>query len=116
MHVSVEVLARTLFTIDSQPASVSVTADDVARGYVDVPSAIAFHVLSNARNGYQIEFQPVAGPFTQAQVSWSNATATFGTDGSWIAQPYTQGTTYGSMSVHLAIAPGTSPGTYSWPV
>jgi hypothetical protein len=116
MHVSVEVIARTILTIDSQPASVTVTADDVARGYVDLPSAIAFHVLSNARNGYTLDFQPVAAPFTSAQVSWGTATATFGSDGSWITQPYQQGTTFGTMNVRLSLAPGTAAGTYSWPV
>lgn len=116
MHVSVEVIARTILTIDNQPASVSVTATDVARGYIDVPDAVAFHVRSNARNGYDVQFQPVSGPFSLAQVSWGTATATFGSDGGWIAQPYQRGTTFGSMSVRLSLAPGTAPGTYSWPV
>src|SRR6476469_6418568 len=88
MHVSVEVIARTLLSVDSQPSSVQITASDVARGYVVMPSAIAFHVRSNARNGYSIQFQALRGPFTQAQVSWGNATVTVGAESSWLAQPY----------------------------
>lgn len=116
MHVSVEVIARTIFTVDSQPSSVTLTSYDVARGYIDVPSAVAFHVRSNAANGYAVQFQPVSGPFTQAQVSWGSTTATVSNDASFVAQPYQQGTTFGSMTVRLAVAPGTQPGSYAWPL
>ncbi len=54
LSVSVEVVARTILTIDSQPANIEITADDVARGYVDVPQAMLFHVRSNAINGYTV--------------------------------------------------------------
>jgi hypothetical protein len=116
MHVSVEVIARTILTIDSQPSSVQVTAADVSRGYIDLPQAIVFHVRSNARDGYSLQFQPVSGPFTTAVLSWSNAIATVGADASWMAQPYQRGITTGSMSVRLTLAPGTTAGTYAWPV
>jgi hypothetical protein len=116
MHVSVEVIARTILTVDSQPSSVQVTTADITRGYIDLPQAIAFHVRSNARDGYSLQFQPVSGPFTTAVLSWSNAVATVGADASWMAQPYQRGITTGSMSVHLTLAPGTTPGTYAWPV
>lgn len=116
MHVSVEVIARTILTVDSQPASVTVTAADITRGYVELPSAISFRVRSNARSGYQVQFQPVGGPFSSAVVSWGNAVATVSSDAAWVAQPYQQGTTAGSMSVRLTLAPGTAAGTYAWPV
>ena len=116
MHVSVEVIARTILTVDSQPASVTITSADVSRGYVEVPGAIGFHVRSNARNGYHVEFQPVSGPFSSAVVTWGNSVATVGSDSSWVAQPYQLGTTTGSMDVRLILAPGTAAGTYAWPV
>jgi len=116
MHVSVEVVARTILTLDSQPASVEITASDIARGYVDLPSAVSFHVRSNARNGFAVEFQPVGGPFSGARVSWGNTMATVGSDSSWIAQPYQQGTTTGVMSVRFTLAPDATPGTYGWPL
>lgn len=116
MHVSVEVVARTIFTVASQPTDLTLTATDVARGYVDVPSAISFQVRSNAHNGYAVQFQPLSAPFAEAQVSWGTTTATVSSDGSFVAQPYQQGTTFGSMSVRLSVAPGTQPGTYAWPL
>lgn len=116
LSVSVEVVARTIMTVDSQPAAVEVTSNDVARGYVDVPQAVAFHVRSNAANGYTVQFQPVSGPFSRAYVNWGNAQATVAADGAWLSQPYQQGTMTGTFNVRLALAPGTQPGNYAWPV
>jgi len=116
MHVSVEVIARTILSVDSQPASIDVTPADIARGFVQVPSAIAFRVHSNARNGYTIQFQALRGPFTQAQVSWGNAVVTVGSESSWLAQPYQQGITTGAMDVRLSLASNAVPGRYDWPV
>jgi len=116
LTVSVEVVARTIMTVDSQPASVDVTANDVARGYVDLPNSVVFHVRSNASNGYVIQFQPVSGSFSRADVTLGSAQAAVGTDGAWLSQPYQRGTSTGSFSVRLMLAPGTQPGSYAWPV
>ena len=117
MTVSVQVVARTIVTVDQQPPSVEITSEDVARGYVDVPTAVAFRIRSNARNGYALQFAPVAAPFSSARVSWGNTTVNVGNDGSWVTQPYQPAvTSTGTMSVRLALDPGTAPGTYAWPV
>ena len=81
-----------------------------------MPQAVAFHVRSNAANGYTVQFQPVSGPFSRADVSWGNAQATVGADGAWLSAPYRQGTAGGTFSVRLTLAPGTQPGSYAWPV
>ena len=116
LTVSVEVIGRTILTVDSEPASVEITANDLARGYVDVPQSVLFHVRSNAANGYTVQFQPLAGPFSRADVNWGNALATIGSDGAWLSQPYRQGTTTGMFSVRLTLAPGVQAGSYAWPV
>ena len=116
LTVSVEVIARTIMTVDSQPASIQVSSDDIARGYIEFPNSVAFHVRSNAANGYVIQFQPVSGPFSRADVTLGSSQAAVGTDGAWLSQPYQQGTTTGSFNVRLVLAPGTQPGSYPWPV
>ena len=117
MNVSVQVVARTIVTVDQQPASVEITSIDVARGYVDVPGAMAFRIRSNARNGYALQFDPVSGPFSAARVTWGNTTVNVGNDGSWVYQAYQPAVTPASlMSVRLSLAPGTAPGSYAWPV
>ncbi|HUJ14348.1 MAG TPA: hypothetical protein VL284_11215 [Thermoanaerobaculia bacterium] len=94
----------------------SVTAADVSRGYIDLPQCVLFHVRSNAANGYAMQFQPVSFPFSRADVTWGSASATIGSDGAWISEPYEAGTHAGAFNVRLELAPGTQPGTYEWPV
>ena len=116
LSVSVQVVARTILTVDSQPATIQITSDDVARCYVDLPQSVAFHVRSNAANGYALEFQPLSYPFSRADVSWGTTVATVGSDGAWLTEPYQQGTSTGSLNVRLSLAAGTQPGNYAWPV
>ncbi len=116
MNVSVQVVARTILTVDSQPAAVEITDADITRGYVDIPQSVAFRVRSNAANGYTVQFEPVGYPFARADVSWGNSVATIGSDGTWLNRPYQQGTTSGTLSVRLALAPEAQTGRYAWPV
>jgi len=116
LNVSVEVVARTLVTLDRAPESIEITTEDAARGYVDVPQAVFFRIRSNASNGYALEFEPMRYPFTQAEIRWGNSGATVGTDGAWIAHGYDTGTTTGSLDVRLMLTPGVPAGSYSWPV
>src|SRR5438445_5511473 len=95
MNVSVQVIARTIVTVGQQPAAIDVTAKDIQRGYIDLPAAVAFQVRSNARNGYALQFEPVAGPFSRAHVKWGNSTAVVGADGSWLSRSYQSGTATG---------------------
>jgi hypothetical protein len=83
INVSAQVIARTILTIDSQPSTVQITADDIARGYVDVPQAVAFRVRSNSRQGFILNFQPVSFPFSAADVEWGGQTATIATAVRW---------------------------------
>jgi hypothetical protein len=118
MTVSVQVIARTILTIDAQPSSLSITSDDVTRGYVDVPQAVAFRVRSNSREGYSLTFQPVSFPFSAAEVRWGAQTATLeGSDWmSSLSHPYQQGGSTGSLSVRFRLASGVEPGNYAWPL
>jgi len=118
MNVSVQVIARTILTIDAQPSAVTVTAADVARGYVEVPQAVAFRVRSNSREGYTLTFQPVAFPFSTAEVRWDAQTAIV-QGGDWLsslAHPYQPGGSVGSLAVRLQLASGVEPGSYPWPL
>jgi hypothetical protein len=116
MTVSAEVVGRTILTIDNQPTFLEITRDDVARGYVDVPRAVSFHVRSNAANGYAMQFEPVAFPFSRADVKWGDDLARVTGEGSWIFHTYQQGTTIGTFNVRLMLAPEMQPGMYAWPL
>ena len=116
MNVSVQVIARTIVTVGQQPAAIDVTARDIQRGYIDLPAAVAFQVRSNARNGYVLQFEPVAGPFSRAQVKWDNSTATVGADGTWITRSSQPGIATGVLDVRLVLAADAEPGSYAWPI
>jgi len=115
MNVSVQVVARTMVTVGQQPAAVEVTAADIRRGYIDLPGAVAFRVRSNARNGYVLQFEPVGGPFSRAQVQWGNRTAVVGAEGTWITRSQPE-TTTGLLDVRLVLATDAMPGNYAWPI
>ena len=118
MNVSVQVISRTILTIDAQPATVNVTPDDVARGYVDVPQVVAFRVLSNSRDGYSLTFHPVSYPFSAAEVRWG-AQAAVVEGGDWmssLSHPYQHGGSAGSLAVRLRLSSGVEPGSYAWPL
>jgi hypothetical protein len=93
-----------------------ITRQDIARGYVDVPAAVAFRVRSNASNGYRVEFEPLGYPFTRAEIAWDGQLARVSADGSWLTRSYERGERTGALNVHLALAPDASPGAYPWPV
>ena len=118
INVSVQVIARTILTIDAQPATVSITTEDIARGYVDVPQTVAFRVLSNSREGYALTFQPVSYPFSAAEVRWGAQMATVESS-EWmssITHPYQHGGSVGTLAVRLRLAPGVEAGSYTWPL
>lgn len=116
MHVSVHVIARTIVTVDSQPASVEVTRADLARGYVELPSALSFRVRTNDRNGYVLRFEALAGPFSRASVRWGNAEVVLGTAERYLAQPYRLGGEAAAAAVRLYLDADAVAGTYAWPV
>jgi len=116
MQVSVVVVARTILTVDQQPTIVQVSASDVARGYLDLPQAIAFRIRSNASNGYTVQVGPISAPFTHAEVTWNRIVMVVSSDSTSVRQQYQPGTTSGVLSVRLLLAPTTVPGSYHWPI
>jgi len=116
MQVSVRVIARTILTVDRQPTIVEVSANDVARGYLDVPKAIAFRIRSNAANGYVLQFTPVDAPFSRAEITWNGIVLVIGAEPAHVSQQYQPGTTSDLLTVRLHLAPTAVPGTYPWPI
>lgn len=116
MHVSVEVVARTIMTVDHQPDVVTLTQQDIDRGYVEIPAAVAFRIRSNASNGYAVQFEAVGYPFTRAKIAWDSQSAVVSGDSSWLTRPYQPGEQVGSLNVTLDVSPNTAPGTYPWPI
>lgn len=117
MSVRVQVLARTLLNVESQPPSLVLTEADLARGYVEVPAVSRIRVRSNDPNGYLLAFDVTAGPFTAIEVTGLGPAARISVNGGWLVRPFagTQPVT-SELTYRFLLASNVQPGTYAWPV
>lgn len=98
-----------------QAQNLVVTAQDVQRGYVEVPAASRFEIRS--RGATVFEFRPTADIFRSVKVSSTGGAAEFGAGGGTLLQK-SSGDALASVSVNYRfdLAAGVSPGTYRWPL
>jgi hypothetical protein len=117
MSVRVQVLARTLLNVESQPPSLVLTEADLARGYVEVPAVSRIRVRSNDPNGYLLAFDVTAGPFTAIEVTGLGPADRISANGGWLVRPFagTQPVT-SELTYRFLLASNVQPGTYPWPV
>lgn len=69
-----------------QPTSVLVTADDVARGFVDVPASVQLVVRSNSPGGYLLDFGSNDNFMQQIRVTGLDRDVQLGSAGGAVAQ------------------------------
>lgn len=117
LPVSVTVIANTRIQMLHQTKVVTITAADVARGHIELPSAAHFLVKTNSPSGYHIDFQALADFFASVEVSGLGQPAHLGPEGGRIVR---RGPVPSSISHELGfrftLRPGTLPGTYPWPL
>ena len=117
MGVSAHVVGRTLLTMSELPSTITVTAADVNRGYLDLPRSVAFQIRSNVREGYLVRFDALPEPFSRAHVRWEQVHVVVGGgQESWVAQPYQKGAHAVEADVRLELSRSTQPGTYAFPL
>jgi len=101
----------------TQPAALTVTDADVARGYVDVATAAELRVTSNDPTGYIVDFFSRLPIFTAVTVSSKDGSADLGPDGGAILERAPAGR---DMPLHLSfrflLSAQVQPGTYPWPL
>jgi len=90
-QVSVQVIARAIVSVDSQPAAVTITSDDIARGYVDVATPIVLRVRTNSRQGYMLQVENLTETFSSIELSTADVMMTIAAHESWIQRPYIAG-------------------------
>ncbi len=110
MQVSVQVIARAVVTVDSQPASVTITPEDLARGYIDLDAPILVHVRTNSRRGYLLQVNNVSDAFTSVELSSGDMTMNVAQE-SWIQRPYVSGGDLMPVHARLHLARGMTAGT-----
>jgi hypothetical protein len=117
--VSATVLKQATLKVLSQPASVSVTPADIARGYVDVAMPAQVAVKSNSARGFMLEFASEGDFFRQMVVRGLASDVQLGAAGGAVMQPAAAtGITRAQLDLEFrfVLADSAQPGSYSWPV
>jgi hypothetical protein len=119
VKVSVSILKRASLQVLAQPSSVTVTAADLARGYVDVPAASQVAVRSNAPAGYLLEFASQGDFMRQILVRGLDTDVQLSPAGGMVSQ---RGASKGVTKTTLALgfrfllSESAQEGTYAWPM
>jgi hypothetical protein len=118
MTASVVVLPFTRITPLYQAERLRITAEDVAREYVEVRKALVLRVQSNHRQGHRLVVEPTGQDFSRVQVLGLGGTpATLGGSGGAVALPgAASGEQTYTLGFRLFLAPGKEPGEYAWPL
>ena len=116
MQVSANVLPYLRLRVLKQTASLDVTPEDVARGYIDVPAGTDLMARTNDRNGFSLSFDARSTVFRKAQVTGLANGLEIGPDGGLSHQPFTGSQMLMRLSYRFFLAPEVGPGSYSWPL
>lgn len=119
-HLRVSAMVKPFASMVLQPpASFAVTEADVARGYVDVPEAVALSVHSNVPQGYVLVFERSGPQVREAQV-FGLQTQVVVADGGAMASRNAAGRGVWGEQLQLRfrfhLAPQTAPGNHAWPL
>lgn len=101
------------------PAALTVTAEDAARGYVELPAPLQLEVYSNLPHGYTLVFERRGEHVRQASVQGPDGEFLVGEAGALRARPAAgRGLARELLPLRLRfeLAPGTAPGQYPWPL
>jgi hypothetical protein len=117
ISVSVAVLPRTAILSATMPASLDVSALDVARGFVDVRGGSRILVTNNSPEGFELEVLTGESVFSSVSVYGLGADDTVDADGGEIFLPSRRGAAIPLvLGYRFQLAPGTVPGRYPWPL
>ncbi|HEV3239928.1 MAG TPA: hypothetical protein VG429_05960 [Casimicrobiaceae bacterium] len=115
--VTAFVPAQAIAQLVEQSAEITITAADIARGYVDIPAASQLRVTSNNPAGYIVDFFSRLPIFTSVRVSSSGGGADLGPDGGAIIERGRQGRDMPlNLSYRFNLIAQVQPGTYPFPL
>ncbi len=117
LNARARVLPYIKYDIKHQEVSLTITQNDIDRGYKDISNATIFSVKTNSLNGYVVNFF-IGGNFIH-EVSLSDGSNDFSLSefGGEVHFVYS-GINYVTkeLSFRFTLMADTKPGTYGWPV
>ena len=119
MQVSATVLPFARVQPTQQVSSLQITPRDVARGYVDVPSASVLEVKTNSRHGVILRFDNMAEFVKSIKVSGLGGEVELGASGGDVVERHSGYEVAGRalmLGYRFRLDPNAQPGTYTWPL
>jgi hypothetical protein len=103
--------------VDHQAAALTITERDIERGYVEVPAASNFSVITNAQDGFVIDFRPRSDVFRSVLVTGLQNPVEIGAQGGSAMNNVPHGrTTFHQLGYRFMLRPDLQPGSYPWPL
>lgn len=103
--------------VDHQAAALTITARDIERGYVEVPAASNFSVITNTQDGLVIDFLPCSDVFRSVLVTGLQNAIEIGAQGGTARHNVPHGrTTLHQLGYRFLLRPDLQPGSYPWPL
>jgi hypothetical protein len=114
--VGARVLATATLAVNSEPLEVVISAEDVGRGFVEIPEPTRVQVSSNSPMGYTLLLVPQSSWFSGLTVRCADAEVTMGADGGAIVERRQAGASSLELTFRFALASELTPGRYPWPL
>jgi hypothetical protein len=116
LKASVRVLPYLKFNLLSQVSELTITEEDVKRGYLDVRSGSRLEVKTNSTNGYMMVFDGNPSPFKEVQIlGLANPVFLISGHG-MVYQPSSRGKVFMDLGYRFILSQNTQPGSYPWPL
>src|SRR6266404_4937965 len=104
-----------LGALQQQP-SLTITSQDIQRGYVDVSAGTSLRTRTNDRNGFLVNFDPRSNVFERVSVTGIGGTVEIGSGGGAVRAAYSGPESVAQLSYRFYLAQGVQSGNYPWPL
>ena len=112
--VQATVPAHATIVAVEHPTHLSVSEDDLLRGYKEVPAR--YRVESNAPRGWLLRLSPRLGITSHVEVSGLSGALVVHADDVEVHRPRTSEAEYLDVDYRFVLAPDVEPGTYELPI
>jgi hypothetical protein len=117
LTASVTVLPYFQFNLLSQVSEITITEEDIQRGYLDVRSASLLELKTNSHQGYLLSFEGSLWPFKEVQIQGlANHPVRLDSGHSLVHQPSARGKVTMNLDYRFILSGEAKPGSYSWPL
>ena len=102
--------------MEHQASAIEVSPEDVARGVVEVRGGSRLVIVTSAPSRYALDFFIRGAVFQPIEIDGIGAAIELSPRGGTVAQRQAAGRRVIELNYRFVLAPGTPPGTYTWPL